>query len=94
MTAGLLLLVYALTQAQEEGANMVKTVGVFALALLILLCFLLIERWSKAPLMPLRILCSRTLCVANVASLALQGSVFGFLFIYTFLCKRRSTSLR
>ncbi|GLV54436.1 MFS transporter [Dictyobacter sp. S3.2.2.5] len=83
VTAGLLLLVYALTQAQEEGANMVKTGGLVALTILILLCFLLIERWSKAPLMPLSILRSRTLFVASVASLALQGSVFGFLFIYT-----------
>lgn len=33
--------------------------------------------------MPLRILRSRTLCAASAASLALQGSVFGFFFIYT-----------
>jgi Major Facilitator Superfamily len=83
VTAGLLLLVYAVTQAQEDVTSVVKTVGLFALALVILAGFLLIERWSKAPLMPLSILRSRTLCVASVASLALQGSVFGFLFIYT-----------
>jgi EmrB/QacA subfamily drug resistance transporter len=83
VTAGLLLLVYALTEAQERGANTVKTTGLFVLAGVLLCCFLLIERWSKAPLMPLSILRSRLLCVASVTSLALQGSVFGFLFIYT-----------
>src|SRR5258708_4661233 len=83
VTSGLLLLVYAVTQAQEDGTSVVKTVGLFALALVILAGFLLIERWSKAPLMPLSILRSRLLCVASVASLALQGSVFGFLFICT-----------
>ncbi len=83
MTAGLLLLVYTLTQAQEGVALPVKTTGLFALALLLLTSFLLIERRSRAPLMPLRILRSRTLCAASAASLALQGSVFGFFFIYT-----------
>jgi len=77
VTAGLILLVYAMTQAQEGGATPVKTSGLLALALLILACFLLIERWSKAPLMPLSILRSRTLCAAGVASTALQGSVHG-----------------
>ena len=32
VTAGLLLLVYAVTQAQEDGTSVVKTVGLFALA--------------------------------------------------------------
>jgi len=41
VTAGLLLLVYAMTQAQEGGTSAVKTVGLFALALVILVCFLL-----------------------------------------------------
>lgn len=83
VTAGLLLLVYTLTQAQESGTSLVKTASLFALALLVLVSFLLIERWSKAPLIPLRFLRSLTLLVACVASAALQGSVFGFLFIYT-----------
>jgi MFS family permease len=83
VTAGLLLLVSALTQTQEDGMIPMEKVGFFALALLLLACFLLIERWSKAPLMPLRILRSRTLCAASAASLALQGSVFSFFFIYT-----------
>jgi MFS family permease len=83
VTGGLLLLVYAVTQATEPGATPGRTGGLFALALVLLVCFILIERWSKAPLMPLSMLRSRTLCAASAASLALQGSVFGFLFIYT-----------
>ena len=83
VTVGLLLFVYAITQAEVGGTDRGKTVGLFALALVILACFLCIERWSKAPLMPLHILRSRTLVVASTASLALQGSLFGFLFIST-----------
>lgn len=83
VTAGLLLLVYAVTQVNEGGATAGKTGGLFALALIFLACFVLIEWRSRVPLMPLGILRSRTLCAASVASLALQGSIFGFLFIYT-----------
>jgi MFS family permease len=83
VTGGLLLLVYAVTQATEPGATPGKTGGLFALALVLLVCFILLEWWSKAPLMPLSMLRSRTLCAASAASLALQSSVFGFLFIYT-----------
>ncbi|HEY4389360.1 MAG TPA: MFS transporter, partial [Ktedonobacteraceae bacterium] len=83
VTAGLLLLVYATTQANEEGATPLKTVGLFALALFILALFLIIERFSKAPLIPLRIFRLRTLCASSMTSLALLGSFFGFLFICT-----------
>src|SRR5581483_5546774 len=83
VTAGLLLLVYTITQASESGATPLKTAGLFALALLILACFIAIERRARAPLIPLRIFRSSTTCAANLASLTLLGTFFGFLFITT-----------
>jgi EmrB/QacA subfamily drug resistance transporter len=84
VTAGLLLLVYAMTQANEGGATPPgKTAGLFALALFFLICFVLIERRSKAPLMPLHIWRSRTLGAASAATFTLLGTFFSFLFICT-----------
>jgi EmrB/QacA subfamily drug resistance transporter len=83
VTAGLLLLVYAMTQANEEGATPLSTAGLLTLAFALLAIFLLIEWRSKAPLMPLRIFRSSTLGAACAVSCTLLGSYFSFLFIYT-----------
>jgi len=83
VTVGLLLLVYAITQANESGATPGKTAGLFLLALILLAAFILIERRSSAPLVPLHVFRSGTLRAANIAFLALLGSFFGFLFIFT-----------
>jgi EmrB/QacA subfamily drug resistance transporter len=83
VTAGLLLLVYAITQANDSDATPLKTVGLFLFALALLAVFILIEQRSKAPLMPLHIFRASTLRAANGAFLTLLGSFFGFLFIFT-----------
>lgn len=83
VTGGLLLLVYAITQANEGGATPGKTAGLFALALVLLAVFICIEWRSKAPLMPLRIFRSSTLGAACAVSFTLLGSFFSFLFICT-----------
>ena len=83
VTGGLLLLVYAITQANQGDATPLKTGGLFALALVLLAVFLCIEWRSKAPLMPLRIFRSSALGAACAVSLTLLGSFFSFLFICT-----------
>ncbi|GHO92194.1 MFS transporter [Reticulibacter mediterranei] len=83
VTAGLLLLVYAITQASNEGATLLKTAVLFFVALVLLTVFILIELRSRAPLMPLHIFRSSALRSANVGFLTLLGSFFGFLFIFT-----------
>jgi len=83
VTAGLLLLVYTITQANDADATPGKTSGLFLCALVLLAVFILIERRSRAPLMPLRIFRASTLRAANAAFLTLLGSFFGFLFIFT-----------
>jgi hypothetical protein len=83
VTGGLLLLVYTITQTNDGAAPSLKTVGLLSLALFLLGAFLLIERQTKEPLMPLRIFRSSTLGAACVVSFTLLGSFFGFLFVST-----------
>jgi EmrB/QacA subfamily drug resistance transporter len=83
VTAGLLLLVYAITQANDADATPGKTAGLLLIALVLLGVFILIEQRSKAPLMPLRLFRASTIRAANAAFLTLLGSFFGFLFIFT-----------
>jgi len=83
VTGGLLLLVYAITQANGDNATPGKTGGLLALALFLLAVFLCIEWRSKAPVMPLRIFRSSNLGAACAVSFTLLGSFFSFLFIFT-----------
>lgn len=83
VTGGLLLLVYALTQAGESGATPLKTGGLLVLAIFLLVLFVLVEQRSRAPLMPLHIFRSRNLSMVCVVSFTLLASFFSFLFVFT-----------
>ena len=83
-TAGLLLLVYTITQAPEPSATLARTIGLFLLAGTLLVMFVLIERRASVPLLPLRLFRSSTLCAANASMFILLGTLFGFLFLFTF----------
>src|SRR4051795_5292795 len=50
VTGGLLVLVYAIVKAQTYGWGSGKTIGLFAIAVLLLAAFVAIEQRSKAPL--------------------------------------------
>jgi uncharacterized membrane protein affecting hemolysin expression len=52
VTAGLMLLVYSLNIAQNIGIGSLQTLELLLLSGIVLAAFLLIERRSKAPLMP------------------------------------------
>ena len=53
VTAGLMLLVYSLTSAQNTGIGSIKTLEFLLLSVIVLASFLLKEYSSKTPLMPL-----------------------------------------
>jgi EmrB/QacA subfamily drug resistance transporter len=83
VTAGLVLLVYAIAQAPQFGWGATQTLAVLAGAAVLLAAFLAIESRAEAPLLPLRIFRLRTLAGANAAGLLLGASFYAFIFIGT-----------
>jgi EmrB/QacA subfamily drug resistance transporter len=83
VTAGLVLLVYGISQAPRYGWGATRTVAVLAAAAVLLAAFLAIERRSESPLLPLRVFRLRTLAASNAAGLLLGGSFYAFIFIGT-----------
>ena len=83
VTGGLLLLVYALSQAPQIGWGSARTVSVLAVSAALLAAFVVVETRTGAPLMPLRIFRLRAVAAANAVGLLLGGSFFAFIFIGT-----------
>ena len=83
VTSGLLLLVYALSQAPQHGWGSVRTISLLAAAAVLVLAFIVIETRVEAPLLPLRIFRLPTVAGANAVGLLLGASFFGFIFVGT-----------
>jgi len=81
ITAGLMLLVYALTRATTDGWTSTTTIGLLAASAALVLAFIVIELRSPAPLLPLRIFLSRTLTAANVVMLIVGSVTFAEFFL-------------
>ncbi len=80
VTAGLVLLVYAIVKAQEFGWGSGRTLGLGAVAFALLAAFLAIERRSAAPLMRLSIFRVRTIAVSDTVLLLAASGLFGMFF--------------
>jgi EmrB/QacA subfamily drug resistance transporter len=83
VTSGLLVLVYALSQAPQHGWGSVRTISLLAAAAMLVLSFIVIETRVEAPLLPLRIFRLPTVAGANAVGLLLGASFFGFIFVGT-----------
>jgi EmrB/QacA subfamily drug resistance transporter len=83
VTAGLALLVYAVSKAPDYGWGSARTLLSLAGAVVLLVAFLVIESRTKDPLMPFRIFRIKTVAGANVAALLLGGVVFANFFVLT-----------
>ena len=77
ITAALVLGVYAIVEAPDVGWGDAQTLTLFAVAALLVAVFVAIERRSSAPLIPLRVLRSRTLVGGNLTLLALGMAAWG-----------------
>jgi EmrB/QacA subfamily drug resistance transporter len=83
VTAGLMLLVYAMTTATNDGWGSGTTLGLLGGAVALIVAFVAIELRSPHPLLPLRIFRSRMLTGAN-AAMAIVGAVaFSEFFLLT-----------
>jgi EmrB/QacA subfamily drug resistance transporter len=83
ITAGMMVLVYAITRASEHGWSNGVTVGLLATAAALIVAFLGIESRSPAPLLPLRIFRLRTLSAANATMLTIGATAFAQFFLIT-----------
>ena len=83
VTAGIILLVYGLTNAAAVGFGSELTAIPLVLSAVILAAFVAIESQSKAPLVPLSFLRRGSILVSNTLALALTSMVGGIAFILT-----------
>ena len=83
ITGALVLLVYAVVEAPDAGWASAQTLLLLAGSAALLGVFALIESRHPAPLVPLRILRSRTLVGANAVMLLFATVAFGMPFILT-----------
>ena len=90
MTSGLIVLVYALTNAATDGFASLYTIVPLAISALVLAGFIAIEYRSRSPLMPLGFLRRGTVFTANVLALILTSSAGGVVFLLTIYLQRVS----
>jgi EmrB/QacA subfamily drug resistance transporter len=77
ITAALVLLVYAVVEAPSAGWADSQTIGLLIASAALIAVFAVVEARSPAPLLPLRILRSRTLVGGNLTLLALGTVAWG-----------------
>ena len=83
ITAGLMLLVYAMTRATTDGWSATSTLALLGASVVLIAAFVAIELRSRSPLLPLRIFRLRTLTAANVAMAIVGAVAFSEFFLLT-----------
>jgi EmrB/QacA subfamily drug resistance transporter len=83
ITAGLMMLVFAISKAPEVGWSSARTIGLLAGSVALLGLFVLIELRTERPLMPLGIFRIRLVAGANIVGFLLGGAIFGSFFLLT-----------
>jgi EmrB/QacA subfamily drug resistance transporter len=81
VTAGLMFLVYGLTQSTNNGWTSGKTIGALVAAAVLIAAFLFIEARSRSPLVPLSFFRKRTPTGANIIGFGLGTMIFGVFFM-------------
>jgi EmrB/QacA subfamily drug resistance transporter len=81
VTAGLMVGVYAIVEAARYGWASAHTLGFGAAALVLLAGFVLRQATASRPLLPLRVLRSRTVSGGNLAQALMVAAAIGFQFL-------------
>jgi EmrB/QacA subfamily drug resistance transporter len=81
VTASLMLATYAIVNGNENGWTSFETLGLLALAVLLLALFLAIESRVSAPLMPLQLFRHRNVATANVVGVLWAAAMFAWFFL-------------
>jgi EmrB/QacA subfamily drug resistance transporter len=88
VTSGLMVLVYALTRATDDGWTSGTTIGLLAASAALIAAFVVIELRSRVPLLPLRIFRLRTLTAANLIQIVVASIAFSWFFLQTLYLQR------
>lgn len=81
VTASLMLAVYAIVNGNNAGWTSGQTIGLLAVAAVLLAAFLGIESQVSAPLMPLGLLKLRNLATANIIGILWAAAMFAWFFL-------------
>jgi EmrB/QacA subfamily drug resistance transporter len=88
VTAGLMVLVYAIVRAEHNGWGSVETLGLGAVALGLLTAFIVVEARIRGPLVRLDIFKIRSLAVSNLVLLLIAGGLFALFFFASLYVQR------
>jgi EmrB/QacA subfamily drug resistance transporter len=80
LTAGLMIAVYAIVGAERAGWGATRTLALGAVAIVLLVGFVLLQARIAQPLVPLRIFRSRNVTGSNLVVLGLLAGVFSVFF--------------
>ena len=83
VTAGLMVLVYALVNAQSAGWLSLQTLGLTAVSVALLATFVVLQRRLRHPLIRLGIFRMRSLTGSNLAMLLVAAGMFAMFFFAT-----------
>ncbi|MGP4111965.1 MFS transporter [Streptomyces sp. 4N509B] len=78
VTSGAMLAVYTIVQTEHHGWASPRTLGLAALAAVLLAAFLAREATAATPLLPLRLLRSRNIWGANLVQVLMLAAMFSF----------------
>ncbi|MGI9145263.1 MAG: MFS transporter [Chloroflexota bacterium] len=88
VTAALMLGVYAIVESEVYGLVSTHTLGFGAIAVALLVAFVIRQALVPSPLMPLRLFASRNFCGANVIQALMVAAFFGFFFLGSLYLQR------
>jgi EmrB/QacA subfamily drug resistance transporter len=88
VTGGLMVLVYAIVEAQQKGWGSAQTIGTFAASAALLAAFVAIELRARAPLVRLSIFRVRSLATANLVMLFVMSGMFAMFFFNSLYIQR------
>jgi EmrB/QacA subfamily drug resistance transporter len=81
VTASLMIAVYAIVNGNEKGWTSAQTLGLLAVAVVLLAAFVAIEARASAPLMPLRLFRLRNVATANIVGVLWAAAMFAWFFL-------------
>jgi hypothetical protein len=88
VTAGLVVIAYAIIEANQVGWGSARTVGLTALGVVLLGVFVAVELRARQPLVPLEVFREPMLRMANILAVTLTAAVFPFFFFVTLYLQR------